>query len=616
MAPADSFTSGASRIVEPAGPIPAGQPSWNPQRSSAMPVHRYRQFADEVEKVAVPDRTWPDKVITTAPMWCAVDLRDGNQALIDPMSPARKRRMFDLLVRMGYKEIEVGFPSASQTDYDFVREIIEDGAIPDDVTIQVLTQCRDELIERTFDACRGAANVIVHFYNSTSVLQRRVVFRADKAAITKIATDAAHKVLEVQQNYPDTNWRYEYSPESYTGTELSFAKEVCDAVTEIIAPTPERPMIINLPATVEMATPNVYADSIEWMHRNLARRDSVILSLHPHNDRGTAVAAAELGYQAGADRIEGCLFGNGERTGNVCLVTLGMNMFSRGVDPQISFSDIDEIRRTVEYCNQLNVPERHPYGGDLVYTAFSGSHQDAINKGLDQMKVDADNADSDVDDIIWAVPYLPIDPKDVGRNYEAVIRVNSQSGKGGVAYIMKADHGMNLPRRLQIEFSREIQKITDGEGGEVNPKEMWDVFAENYLHPIWPLERIRQKVDAAEVDGGDDHITAVVKVEGNEREISGSGNGPLAAFVDALGAVGYEVRVLDYSEHALTAGGDASAAAYVETEVDGETVWGVGIASSITTASLRAVVSAVNRAYRVTSVPVADGEAAPGTWAP
>ncbi|ANY25761.1 MULTISPECIES: 2-isopropylmalate synthase [Gordonia] len=616
MAPADSFTSGASRIVEPAGPIPAGQPVWNPQRSSAMPVHRYRQFADEVENVSVPDRTWPDKVITTAPMWCAVDLRDGNQALIDPMSPARKRRMFDLLVRMGYKEIEVGFPSASQTDYDFVREIIEDGAIPDDVTIQVLTQCRDELIERTFDACRGAANVIVHFYNSTSVLQRRVVFRADKAAITKIATDAAHKVLEVQQNYPDTNWRYEYSPESYTGTELSFAKEVCDAVTEIIAPTPERPMILNLPATVEMATPNVYADSIEWMHRNLARRDSVILSLHPHNDRGTAVAAAELGYQAGADRIEGCLFGNGERTGNVCLVTLGMNMFSRGVDPQISFSDIDEIRRTVEYCNQLNVPERHPYGGDLVYTAFSGSHQDAINKGLDQMKVDADDADSDVDDITWAVPYLPIDPKDVGRNYEAVIRVNSQSGKGGVAYIMKADHGMNLPRRLQIEFSREIQKITDGEGGEVNPKEMWDVFAENYLHPIWPLERIRQKVDAAEVDGGDDHITAVVKVEGNEREISGSGNGPLAAFVDALGTVGYEVRVLDYSEHALTAGGDASAAAYVETEVNGETVWGVGIASSITTASLRAVVSAVNRAYRVVSVPAADDETAPGTWAP
>ena len=617
MAAADSFTSGTSRIVEPAGPIPADQPVWNTQRSSAMPVHRYRQFADEVENVSVPDRTWPDQTITTAPLWCAVDLRDGNQALIDPMSPARKRRMFELLVRMGYKEIEVGFPSASQTDYDFVREIIEDGAIPDDVTIQVLTQCRPELIERTFDACRGANKAIVHFYNSTSVLQRRVVFRADKDAITKIATDAAHKVLEEQQKYPDTQWRYEYSPESYTGTELSYAKEVCDAVTEIIAPTPENPMILNLPATVEMATPNVYADSIERMHRNLARRDSIILSLHPHNDRGTAVAAAELGYQAGADRIEGCLFGNGERTGNVCLVTLGMNLFSRGVDPQITFSDIDEIRRTVEYCNQLNVPERHPYGGDLVYTAFSGSHQDAINKGLDQMKYDADDADQDMDDILWQVPYLPIDPKDVGRTYEAVIRVNSQSGKGGVAYIMKADHGMNLPRRLQIEFSKEIQKITDGEGGEVNPKEMWDVFAEEYLNPIRPLERMRQKVDAAEVDGGEDYITAVVKVDGVEREISGSGNGPLAAFVDALSTVGYEVRVLDYSEHALTSGGDASAAAYVETEVNGETVWGVGVASSITTASLRAVVSAVNRAYRVAGPDRgADTETAPRTWAP
>ena len=617
MSPAaDTFTSGASRIVEPSGPIPNNQPSWNKQRNSAMPAHRYRQFADEVETISIPDRTWPDKVIDRAPLWCAVDLRDGNQALIDPMSPARKRRMFDLLVRMGYKEIEVGFPSASQTDYDFVREIIEDNAIPDDVTIQVLTQCRDELIERTFDACRGAANVIVHFYNSTSVLQRRVVFRADKDAITEIATKAAHKVLDEEKKYPDTNWRYEYSPESYTGTELSFAKHVCDAVTEIIAPTPEKPIIINLPATVEMATPNVYADSIEWMHRNLARRDSIVLSLHPHNDRGTAVAAAELGYQAGADRIEGCLFGNGERTGNVCLVTLGMNLFSRGVDPQISFSDIDEIRRTVEYCNQLNVPERHPYGGDLVYTAFSGSHQDAINKGLDQMKYDADAADADVDDILWQVPYLPIDPKDVGRNYEAVIRVNSQSGKGGVAYIMKADHGLNLPRRLQIEFSREIQKLTDGEGGEVSPKEMYDVFAEEYLHPIRPLERMRQRVDAAEVDGGEDHITAVVKVDGIEREIGGSGNGPLAAFVDALSTVGFEVRVLDYSEHALTAGGDSSAAAYVEAEVNGETVWGVGVASSITTASLRAVVSAVNRAHRVSAPAEADGGPAPRTWAP
>ncbi len=616
MAAADTFTSGASRIVEPTGPIPAGQPAWNKQRSSAMPVHRYRPFADEVEAVSVPDRTWPDKIIDRAPLWCAVDLRDGNQALIDPMSPARKRRMFDLLVRMGYKEIEVGFPSASQTDFDFVREIIEDGAIPDDVTIQVLTQCRDELIERTFEACRGAANVIVHFYNSTSVLQRRVVFRADKGKITEIATNAARRVLEEEKKYPDTNWRYEYSPESYTGTELSYAKEVCDAVTEIIAPTPDKPMIINLPATVEMATPNVYADSIEWMSRNLARRDSIILSLHPHNDRGTAVAAAELGYQAGADRIEGCLFGNGERTGNVCLVTLGMNMFSRGVDPQISFSDIDEIRRTVEYCNQLNVPERHPYGGDLVYTAFSGSHQDAINKGLDQMKVDADADDSDVDDITWAVPYLPIDPKDVGRSYEAVIRVNSQSGKGGVAYIMKTDHGMSLPRRLQIEFSREIQKLTDGEGGEVSPKEMWDVFADEYLHPVRPLERMRQRVDASEIDGGDDTITAVVKVDGVEKEISGTGNGPLAAFVDALATVGFDVRVLDYSEHAMTAGGDANAASYVEAQVNGETVWGVGVASSITTASLRAVVSAVNRAHRVTAPADDTADAAPRTWAP
>ncbi|NLG46472.1 2-isopropylmalate synthase [Gordonia sp. (in: high G+C Gram-positive bacteria)] len=615
MAPADAFTSGPSRIVEPNGPIPDDQPSWNPQRNSAMPVHRYRSFEAEVEKISLPDRTWPDKVIDRAPMWCAVDLRDGNQALIDPMSPARKRRMFDLLVRMGYKEIEVGFPSASQTDFDFVREIIEDGAIPDDVTIQVLTQSRPELIARTFEACAGAQNVIVHFYNSTSVLQRRVVFRADKAAITKIATDAAELCLEEAKKYPDTNWRYEYSPESYTGTELEYARDVCDAVSAVIAPTPEKPLILNLPATVEMATPNVYADSIEWMHRNLARRDSIILSLHPHNDRGEGVAAAELGYMAGADRIEGCLFGNGERTGNVCLVTLGMNMFSRGVDPQINFADIDEIRRTVEYCNQLNVPERHPYGGDLVYTAFSGSHQDAINKGLDQMKIDADEADKDVDDILWQVPYLPIDPKDVGRNYEAVIRVNSQSGKGGVTYIMKADHGLELPRRLQIEFSREIQKLTDGEGGEVNAKAMWDVFAREYLEPINPLERMRQRVDAAETDDGEDSVTAVVRVDGVEKEISGSGNGPLAAFVDALSTIGYDVRVLDYSEHAMTAGGDAEAASYVEAEINGETVWGVGIAPSITTASLRAVVSAVNRAFRS---PTVVEEAAEGarTWAP
>ena len=593
----DAFRS-TRTITKPAGAPNSGQPAWNTQRGSAMPIGRYRPFAEEVGSVRLPDRNWPDRVIGRAPMWCAVDLRDGNQALIDPMSPARKRRMFDLLVRMGYKEIEVGFPSASQTDFDFIRDIIEQDAIPDDVTIQVLTQCRPELIERTFTACEGAPAAIVHFYNSTSILQRRVVFRADRPAVQKIATDGARKCVDEAARYPGTRWRFEYSPESYTGTELEYAKEVCDAVGDVIEPTPDNPIIFNLPATVEMATPNVYADSIEWMHRNLARRESVILSLHPHNDRGTAVAAAELGYQAGANRIEGCLFGNGERTGNVCLVTLGLNLFSRGIDPQIDFSNIDEIRRTVEYCNQLPVHERHPYGGDLVYTAFSGSHQDAINKGLDAMKVAADEADSDVDDMLWQVPYLPIDPRDVGRTYEAVIRVNSQSGKGGVAYIMKADHGLALPRRLQIEFSQVIQKIADGEGGEVSPKEMWDAFAEEYLAPVRPLERIRQRVDAAEEDGGTTSIVATVKINGVETEINGTGNGPLAAFVDALSAIGIHVHVLDYSEHAMSAGEEAQAAAYVEASIGARTVWGVGIASSITTASLRAVVSAVNRASR------------------
>ncbi len=615
----DAFSSSRT-ITQPAGPPNAGQPAWNTQRGSSMPVSRYRPFADEVEPVRLADRTWPDRVIDTAPLWCAVDLRDGNQALIDPMSPARKRRMFDLLVRMGYKEIEVGFPSASQTDFDFVRDIITEGAIPEDVTIQVLTQCRPELIERTFLACEGVHRAIVHFYNSTSILQRRVVFRADRAAVQAIATDGARMCVEEAAKYPGTQWRFEYSPESYTGTELDYAKQVCDAVGDIIKPTPDNPIIFNLPATVEMATPNVYADSIEWMSRNLNRRDSVILSLHPHNDRGTAVAAAELGYQAGADRIEGCLFGNGERTGNVCLVTLGLNQFSRGVDPQIDFSNIDEIRRTVEYCNQLPVPERHPYGGDLVYTAFSGSHQDAINKGLDSMKVAADEADSDVDDMLWQVPYLPIDPRDVGRTYEAVIRVNSQSGKGGVAYIMKADHGLALPRRLQIEFSKVIQKIAEGsagDGGEVTPKEMWDAFNDEYIAPIRPLERMKQRVDASEEDHGVTRIAATVKVDGAETEITGSGNGPLAAFVDALATIDFDVAVLDYSEHAMSGGEDAQAAAYVEAQVTigsaaqpgeagrrpsspvgGQTVWGVGIAPSITTASLRAVVSAVNRAAR------------------
>ncbi len=596
MTSSDAFSPSSRSIRTPARPAPIDQAPWNTQRGSSMPMHRYLPYADEVAPVVLADRTWPDVVIYRAPLWCAVDLRDGNQALIDPMSPARKRRMFDLLVRMGYKEIEVGFPAASQTDFDFVREIVTDGAIPDDVTIQVLSQCRPELIERTFAACEGAERAIVHIYNSTSILQRRVVFRSDRPAITRIATDAAEFALRCAERQPDTHWRWEYSPESFTGTELEYAAEICNAVTAVWQPAPAQPVILNLPATVEMATPNVYADSIEWMHRNLARRDAVVLSLHPHNDRGTGVAAAELGFAAGADRIEGCLFGNGERTGNVCLVTLGMNLFSRGIDPQIDFSDIDEIRRTVEYCNQLPVGERHPYGGDLVYTAFSGSHQDAINKGLDTMKVDADVADTDVDDLRWAVPYLPIDPKDVGRTYEAVIRVNSQSGKGGVAYIMRSDHHLVLPRRLQIEFSQAVQRVTDSEGGEVSPKAMWDVFAEEYLDRITPLERMRQKVVAAETDGGEDQITAVVKVDGVEQEISGAGNGPLAAFVDALGTVGFDVRVLDYSEHAMSAGDDATAAAYVECAVGGKVVWGVGRATSITTASLRAVVSAVNRA--------------------
>jgi 2-isopropylmalate synthase len=590
-------TSGSSRVRTPARPAPEGQPGWNPQLGTSMPVHRYRPFAQVVEPVTLPDRTWPDTVIERAPLWCAVDLRDGNQALIDPMSPARKRRMFELLVRMGYKEIEVGFPAASQTDFDFVREIVEDSAIPDDVRIQVLTQCRPELIERTFEALRGAPKAIVHIYNSTSILQRRVVFREEREGIKKIATSAAEMVVELAAKQPDTDFRFQYSPESYTGTELSYAAEVCNAITGIWQPTPERPIILNLPATVEMATPNVYADSIEWMSRNLDRRDSVILSLHPHNDRGTGVAAAELGYQAGADRIEGCLFGNGERTGNVCLVTLGMNLFSQGIDPQIDFSDIDEIRRTVEYCNQLPVAERHPYGGDLVYTAFSGSHQDAINKGLDALKMAADRTGHTVDDHPWEVPYLPIDPKDVGRSYEAVIRVNSQSGKGGVAYVMKTEHQLDLPRRLQIEFSKVVQRLTDGEGGEVSPAKMWSVFAAEYLDRVTPLFVVRSRLTSFEA-ATDVQIDAVVRVEDEEQELVGRGNGPIAAFVDALAAIGYDVRVQDYAEHALSAGDDARAAAYVECAVGDRVYWGVGVDSSIVTASLRAVVSAINRAHR------------------
>ena len=591
-------------IQTPSGPRNEGQPAWNKQRGSQMPVERYLTFAQEVEDITLPDRTWPDKKITHAPQWCAVDLRDGNQALIDPMSPERKRRMFNLLVEMGFKEIEVGFPSASQTDFDFVREIIEKDMIPDDVTIQVLVQAREHLIRRTFEACAGAKNVIVHFYNSTSKLQRRVVFRKDRDQIKALATDAAELIKTIAADYPDTNWRWEYSPESFTGTELEFAKEVCDAVVAKMGATPDNPMIINLPATVEMITPNVYADSIEWMHRNLEHRDSIILSLHPHNDRGTGVAAAELGYLAGGDRIEGCLFGNGERTGNVDLITLGLNMLTQGVDPQIDFSDITRIRDVVEYCNQLRVPERHPYGGDLVFTAFSGSHQDAINKGLDALaqtvRPDATSEDvtwDELRDTTWEVPYLPIDPKDVGRTYEAVIRVNSQSGKGGVAYIMKTDHGINMPKAMQPEFSAVVQNITDSEGGEVNSKNMWDIFAQTYLDLDTPLDLASYRIDAAEEEGEDTQVSAVVSYEGARREVQGSGNGPIAAFANALEQIGIDFEVQDYSQRARTAGDDADAACYIYADVDGTSAWGVGIAGSTTRASLEAIVSAVNRSY-------------------
>ncbi|WPF67225.1 2-isopropylmalate synthase [Corynebacterium sp. 22KM0430] len=573
----------------------------NTQQPSPMPAHRYLPYAQEVEDFRLPDRTWPDKKITTAPQWCAVDLRDGNQALINPMSPERKRRMFELLVRMGYKEIEVGFPSASQTDFTFVREIIEQNMIPDDVTIQVLVQAREHLIRRTFEACEGAKNVIVHFYNSTSILQRRVVFRKDKEAIKKLATDAARLIKTIAADYPETNWRWEYSPESYTGTEVDYAREVCDAVTEIMEPTPENPMIINLPSTVEMITPNVYADSVEWMSRNLARRDAIVLSLHPHNDRGTGIATAELGYMAGADRIEGCLFGNGERTGNVDLVTLGLNMLSQGVDPQIDFSDLPSIRATVEYCNQLRVPERHPYGGDLVFTAFSGSHQDAINKGLDALAAsvrpgarNTEVAWEELRDTVWEVPYLPIDPKDLGRDYEAVIRVNSQSGKGGVAYIMKTDHGLHLPRALQVEFSQVVQAVTDTEGGEVNSKNMWDIFAAEYLDREAPLA-----VESLHIDGDEEvRATAQVRYQGRSQEVRGQGNGPVAAFAAALEQAGIEVEVEDYSQQSRSAGDDAEAACYVLAQVDGTSSWGVGVAGSTTAASVRAIVSSVNRAHK------------------
>ncbi len=553
------------------------------QQPSGMPIQKYVAFPP----IAIPDRTWPDQVITRVPQWCSVDLRDGNQALIDPMSPQRKRRMFDLLVRLGYKEIEDGFPAASQTDFDFIRSLVEEDLVPGDVTIQVLTQAREELIERTTESLSGfGGTALVHLYNSTSTLQRRVVFNLDRDGVKEIAVRGAEWCAKyAEQHMGDADVRWQYSPESFTGTELDYAVEVCEAVMDVWQPDAARPVVLNLPATVEMATPNVYADQIEWMSRALTRRDAVILSLHPHNDRGTAVAAAELGVQAGADRVEGCLFGNGERTGNVCLVTLGLNLFSQGIDPLIDFSDIDEIRREVEHCNQLPVHPRHPYGGELVYTAFSGSHQDAIKKGLEARERDLATGVDGAE--IWQVPYLPIDPFDVGRTYEAVIRVNSQSGKGGVAYLLKADHGLDLPRRLQIEFSGVVQKHTDAEGGEVSSDEIWSIFTTEFLGGGHARLRLRSYDLAAS--------TFTVEFEGAERVINGEGNGPIARFVNALESLDVDLRVLDYTEHAMAAGAGAQAAAYVEAASGGRVLWGVGVDENIVTASLYAVVSAVNR---------------------
>ncbi|MFC9426561.1 2-isopropylmalate synthase [Streptomyces sp. NPDC056987] len=568
------------------------------QRPSGMPIHKYGRY----EAVDIPDRTWPDNRITAAPRWLSTDLRDGNQALIDPMSPARKREMFDLLVRMGYKEIEVGFPASGETDFAFVRSIIEEGAIPEDVTISVLTQAREELIERTVEALRGAHRATVHLYNATAPTFRRVVFRGTKEQVKQIAVDGTRLVMEYAEKIlgPETTFGYQYSPEIFTDTELDFALEVCEAVMDVWQPEAGREIILNLPATVERSTPSTHADRFEWMSRNLSRREHVCLSVHPHNDRGTAVAAAELALMAGADRIEGCLFGQGERTGNVDLVTLGMNLFSQGVDPQIDFSRIDEVRRTSEYCNQMEIHPRHPYVGDLVYTSFSGSHQDAIKKGFDAREADAAARGRSVDEIEWAVPYLPIDPKDVGRSYEAVIRVNSQSGKGGVAYVLKNDHKLDLPRRMQIEFSRIIQAKTDAEGGEVTPAQIWSVFRDEYLpnaENAWGRIQLRSGQTTTDTDGKDT-LTVQAVVDGTETVLTGTGNGPISAFFEALAAVGVDARLLDYQEHTMSEGASAQAASYIECAIDGKVLWGIGIDANTTRASLKAVISAVNRATR------------------
>jgi 2-isopropylmalate synthase len=559
-----------------------------------MPFHRYRPF----KPIDLPDRTWPSSVITKAPRWLSTDLRDGNQALIDPMTPARKHKMFELLVQMGYKEIEVGFPSASQTDFDFVRQLIEQDKIPDDVVVSVLTQAREDLIERTAESIVGAKTATIHMYNATAPLFRRVVFNVDKAECIALATRGTELVMKYAEQYlGDVEFGYEYSPEIFTGTEMEFAVEVCNAVMDVWQPSHGREIILNLPATVEMATPNVYADQIEWFSRHVRNREHVAISLHPHNDRGTATAATELAMMAGADRVEGCLFGHGERTGNVDLVTLGMNLFSQGIDPKIDFSRIDEIRRTVEYCTNLPVHPRHPYAGDLVYTAFSGSHQDAIKKGLEDLEKRAQAQGITVREIAWEAPYLPIDPFDVGRTYEAVIRVNSQSGKGGVAYIMKSEHNLDLPRRLQIEFSKAVQAHTDAGGGEVSASRLWEIFQFEYLEPDTPLRLLSIATTSAQ--NGQTSLTAEIVVNGAGQTITGEGNGPVSAFVDAISTLEHHVRVLDYAEHALSAGGDALAAAYVECEVgEGDNsvvVWGVGMDANIVNASLKAVISAINR---------------------
>ncbi|MGA4508543.1 2-isopropylmalate synthase [Propionibacteriaceae bacterium G1746] len=568
-------------------PVPTQQPS-------PMPFGRYTPFVP----VDLPDRTWPTKRIDKAPRWLSTDLRDGNQALIDPMTPARKRRMFDLLVKLGYKEIEIGFPSASQTDFDFVRHLIEQDAIPEDVTISVLTQAREDLIARTTESLVGARLATIHMYNATAELFRRVVFRMSEEETKALAIRGTELVMKhAEANLGDVEFGYQYSPEIFTQTPTDFAVEVCNAVADVWQPGEGREIIFNLPATVERSTPNTYADQIEYFTRHVNHRENVAVSLHPHNDRGTAVAATELGMMAGADRVEGCLFGHGERTGNVDLVTLALNLFSQGIDPKVDFSDIDEVRRTVEYCTGLPVHPRHPYAGDLVYTAFSGSHQDAIKKGLEALEKQADAEGVGLHEVAWEAPYLPIDPHDVGRTYEAVIRVNSQSGKGGMAYIMKSEFKLDLPRRLQIEFSRVVQRHVDTEGGEIAPAEIMTQFTHEYLDRTSPLEVVKSRQIS---NGGSYQIDAIVNWHGEQKTVSGEGNGPLSAFVDALGQLGVKVKVLDYSEHALTAGGDAQAAAYVETEVgeddDADVYWGVGIDADILTASLKAVASAVNRA--------------------